>query len=70
MYIVTAIKDAYDSECSIEIVGIFDSEDKSYSAKAEVSTWMESNGYKDYEVFVSVMDINHIQWHEIDKKVQ
>ncbi len=70
MYIVTAIKDTYDSESGIEIVGIFDAEDKAYSAKAEISTWMEANGYKDYEVFVSAMDTNHIQWHEIDKKVQ
>ena len=57
-----------DSECGIEIVGIFDNEDKAYSAKAEVETWMESNGYKDYEIFVSPMDINHIAWHEINKK--
>ena len=69
MYIVTAIKDTYDSECGIEIVGIFDIEDKAYLAKSEVEEWMESNGYENYEVFVSTMDVNHIEWHEINKKI-
>ena len=69
MYIVTAIKDVYDSECSVEIVGLFDSEDKAYLAKSEVEKWMESNGYENYEVFVSTMDVNHIEWHEINKRI-
>ena len=69
MYIVTAIKDTYDSECGIEIVGIFDNQDKAYIAKSEVEKWMESNGYENSEVFVSTMDINHIAWHEINKKI-
>ena len=69
MYIVTAIKDTYDSECSVGIVGIFDKEDKAYLAKSEVEKWMESNGYENYEVFVSTMDVNHIAWHEINKKI-
>lgn len=68
MYMVTAIRDTYEAY-GVEVAGIFDTEEKAYEAKAKVVEWMEDNDYEDYEVFVSPMDINRIEWYEIEENI-
>lgn len=66
MYIVTAIRDVYESN-GVEVAGIFDTEEKAYKAKEKVEKWMEDNECEYYEVFVSNTKINHIAWYEIEE---
>lgn len=68
MYLVTAIRDIYESN-GVEVVGIFDTEEKAYSAKAKVVEWMEENEYEDFEVFVNKMQVNHIAYYEIEEDI-
>jgi hypothetical protein len=69
MYMVTAVRDIYDTEYGVEVAGIFDTEEKAFKAKAKVVEWMEENEYEDYEVFVSPMDVNRIEWYEVEKNI-
>ena len=68
MYMVTAIRDTYEANW-VEVAGIFDTEEKAYEAKAKVVEWMEENEYEDYEVFVSLMSVNHITWYEVEEDI-
>ena len=68
MYMVTAIRDTYEAN-GVEVAGIFDTEEKAYEAKAKVVEWMEENEYEDYEVFVSLMSVNHITWYEVEEGI-
>lgn len=68
MYMVTAIRDTYEAN-GVEVAGIFDTEEKAYEAKAKVVEWMEENEYEDYEVFVSLMSVNHITWYEVEEDI-
>ena len=68
MYIVTAIREIYDTT-NVEVAGIFDTEEKAYEAKEKVVEWMEENEYEDYEVFVSPTKVNHLAWYEIEEDI-
>ena len=68
MYMVTAIMDTYEAN-GVEVAGIFDTEEKAYVAKAKVVKWMEDNECEDYEVFVSPMDVNRIEWYEVEEDI-
>lgn len=68
MYIVTAIRDTYETN-NVEVAGIFDTAEKAYEAREKVVEWMEENEYKDYEVFVSPITVNNIAWYEIDEDI-
>lgn len=68
MYMVTAIRDTYEAN-GVEVAGIFDTIEKAYKAKAKVEEWMEDNAYEDYEVFVSPMDTNRIEWYEVEEDI-
>ena len=70
MYMVTAIRDVYDAECGVEVVGIFDTEEKALKAAAKVEEWMEEEECEDYEVFISRTKVNHIAWYEIEEDIQ
>ena len=67
MYMVTAIRDVCE-ENGVEVVGIFDTEEKAYKAKAKVEKWMKDNEYEDYVVFVNHTEINQVTWYEINEK--
>ena len=68
MYMVTAIKDTCEAN-GVEVAGIFDTEEKAYEAKQKVEAWMEENEYEDYEVFVNPMDVNRIEWYEVEEDI-
>ena len=68
MYLVTAIRDIYESN-GVEVVGIFDKEEKAYSAKDKVVAWMKENEYEDFKVFVNKMHVNHIAYYEIEEDI-
>lgn len=69
MYIVTAIRDTYEIENGVEIVGVFNTEEKAFKAKAKVIDWMKKEEYEDYEVFVSPISVNNIDWYEIEENI-
>lgn len=69
MFLVTAVKDVYDAECGVEIAGMFDTEEKAYEAKEKVETWLENEGFEDFEVFVTLYEINKLAWYEIEEKL-
>ena len=68
MYMVTAIRDIYETN-GVEVVGIFDTEEKAYEAKTKVEEWMEEEEYEDYEVFVTPIKVNHIEYYEIEEDI-
>ena len=68
MYMVTAIRELSETY-SVEVAGIFDTEDKAYEAKNKVESWMVNNGYEDYEVFVSPATVNRLAWYEIEEDI-
>ena len=69
MYLVTAIRDIYSEGKGVEVAGIFDTEEKAYSAKAAVEKWMQDDEYEDYEIFVSPIEVNYLSWYEIEKYI-
>lgn len=69
MYMVTAVRDIYEAEYGVEVVGIFDTEEKAFKAKTKVAEWMEKEEYEDYEAFVSPVNVNHIDWYEIEEDI-
>ena len=68
MWLVTAIKDTCESN-GVEVAGIFGTKEKAYEAKQKVEVWMEENGYEDYEVFATHMDVNRIKWYEVEEDI-
>lgn len=71
MYLVTAVRDIYEASYNggVEVVGIFDTEEKAFKAKARVAKWMEEEEYEDYEVFVSSMNVNRIEWYDVEEDI-
>ena len=69
MYMVTVVKDIYDTNGGVEIAGIFDMEEKAWKAKARVVEWLENEEYEDYEVFVYRQEINNLTWYEIEENI-
>ena len=69
MYLVTAIRDIYSEEKGVEVAGIFDTEEKAYSAKSAVEKWMQDDEYEYYEIFVSPIEVNYLNWYEIEKYI-
>ena len=61
MYLITAVKDVYDAECGVEIAGLFDTKEKAYEAKEKVETWLENEGFEDFEVFIAMAEINMLR---------
>jgi hypothetical protein len=66
MYLVTAVRDIYE-ETGVEVAGVFDTEAKAYEAKARVEEWMKDNEWDDCEVFVSRVEVNRLEWYEIEE---
>lgn len=69
LYMVTALRDVYLRESGVEIAGVFDSIDKAISAKVAVEKWMQDNGYEDYDIMVNSVDLNRLEWYEIEKLI-
>ena len=72
MYLVTVVKDKYYSECGVEVVGLFTTEEKAYIAKEKVTNWLEAEEYDDYEVFVHKYDesnLDFVMWYELEEKL-
>lgn len=67
LYIVKVFRDIYETN-EVEVVGIFDTEEKAYKAKAKVVEWMEEE-YEDFEVFVSTITVNHLDWDEFEEDI-
>lgn len=69
MYVVTVVKEVYDEGAGVELAGIFDTEEKAMKAKAEVTEWLENEGYEDFEVFALLCEPNKLKWYEIEKTI-
>lgn len=69
MYMVTAIRDTHDMDYGVEVAGIFDTEEKAFKAKARVEKWMEEEEYEHGEVFVCSMDVNRIEWYDVEEDI-
>lgn len=71
MYLVTVVKDIYDSEYNsgVEVAGVFESEEKALVAKEKIISWLEEEEYEDYEIFVTLRDINRLKWDEINERI-
>ena len=70
MYLVSVKKDIYDEENNgVEIAGLFELEEKAYEAKEKITKWLEEEGYSSFEVFVSLYEINHLAWYEINENL-
>lgn len=69
MYVVTVVKEIYDEGAGVELAGIFDTEEKAMKAKAEVTEWLENEGYEDFEVFALFCEPNKLAWYEIEKTI-
>ena len=72
MYLVTAVKDKYYSECGVEVVVLFTTEEKAYIAKEKATNWLEAEEYDDYEVFVQKYDesnLDFVIWYELEEKL-
>ena len=59
LYVVTVKREA-DNDRGIQIVGIFDTEDKANKVKEKVSKWMKEDGYDNYEIYINGIIINHV----------
>ena len=68
MYIVTARRDINNSN-GVEVAGVFDSEVKANDARNKVLKWMEDNEYEDYEVFVTPIIVNQLNWYDIEENI-
>lgn len=66
MYLVTVVREV-TNDCGVEVVGIFDSEEKAYKAQAKVEKWMKDNDYDDYEIFVTHTEINCMKWYGLEE---
>lgn len=70
MYIVTAVRDIYESDFGVEIAGIFDSEEKALKAKEKVITWFEENEYENYAIVAAPCNVNCLDWYEINEEIK
>lgn len=72
MYLVTAVKDKYYSECGVEVVGLFTTKEKAYIAKEKATNWLEAEEYDDCEVFVQKYDesnLDFVMFYELEEKL-
>ena len=69
MYMVTAIRDGYDGDYGVEVAGIFDTDKKAFKAKERVEKWMKENGYEHSVVFIARMDVNRIEWYDVEEDI-
>lgn len=68
MYLVTAIRDI-DEATNVEVAGIFNTPEKAFEAREKVAKWMEQQKYENYEVFVNFVEVNHLDWYEIEQYI-
>lgn len=68
-YMVTAIRDTDDHEYGVEVAGIFDTEEKAIKAKNKVKNWMEEEEYEDSEVYIHPMNMNRLEWYDIEEDI-
>lgn len=72
MYLVTAVKDKYYSECGVEVVGLFTTKEKAHIAKEKATNWLEAEEYDDCEVFVQKYDesnLDFVMFYELEEKL-
>ena len=71
MYLVTVIRNPHDSECGVEIGGLFTSEEKAIKAREKIKAWLKAEEYEEGEVFVINYEerINRLDWYELKEEL-
>lgn len=69
VYILTAIRDSDDCPCGVEVIGVFDSENKANKAKKKVIKWMKEHDYVNYGVFIMPTEINRMTWYDLEENI-
>ena len=69
MYIVTAVKDIYETDGGVEVAGIFDTEEKAEQAKDSARKYLYEEGWYDCKVFIYPCEVNHLKWYSMEKYI-
>ncbi len=67
-YLVTVIKDK-DEDINVEVAGVFDTSNQAYTARQHIENWLQTEGFDNYEIFVSPVKMNQLMWYDINKEI-
>lgn len=69
MYVVTAVKDVYETDGGVEVAGVFDTEEKAEEAKASVRQYLFEEGFYDCKVFILPCEVNYLTWYGLEERI-
>jgi hypothetical protein len=68
-YLVTVIKDKDEENIGVEVAGVFDTSNQADIARQHIENWLQTEGFDNYEIFVSPIKVNQLMWYDIDKEI-